>query len=199
MSTSEHPELEPRMTAKEVARFQTTLRTTRTYLEFGCGGSTRLAAEADVARIFSVDTDRNWIDACKRHPSIAPLVHEGRASFHWANVGPIGQWGYPADESRARHWPSYSLAIWGIVGSELPDTVLVDGRWRVSAAVQTLLRCGPETVLLFHDFHRQAYRNIMPFVRETELVNTLLVCRPKPDLDVRALANLGFASLMAPR
>ena len=187
------------MTTKEVARFQSILRTTRTYLEFGCGGSTRLAAEADLARISRWIRTGIGLTRASVTLSIAPRVREGRASFHWANVGPIGPWGYPADESRARHWPSYSLGIWDIVGSDLPDTVLVDGRWRVSVAVQTLLRCGPETVLLFHDFHRLTYGQIRPFVGETELVNTLLVCRAKQDLDLRALAKLGFASLMSPR
>ena len=186
------------MTAEEVACFEHILRSTRIYLEFGCGGSTRLAAQANVRRIYSVDTDQNWIEACIRHPSIAPLVEAGRAKFHWADVGPIGLWGYPADESRARHWPSYSLAIWDAVGRDLPDTVLVDGRWRVSTAVQTLLRCGPDTVILFHDFHRKRYKQIERFVRKAALVDSLLICRPKPGLDVRKLAILGFSSLMTP-
>ena len=186
------------MTAEEVTCFERILRDTRTYLEFGCGGSTRLAAEANVARIYSVDSDREWIEACRVHPSIAPLVEAGRAKFHWANVGPLGLWGYPADESRVRHWPSYSLAIWDAIGEDLPDTVLVDGRWRISTAVQTLLRCGPDTVLLFHDFHRKKYKQIKRFVRTTALVDTLLVCRPKPGLELRRLAILGCASLMTP-
>jgi hypothetical protein len=47
------------MIADEIAWVRRYLENTKIYLEFGCGGSTRLAAEAGVAKLFSVDTDRH--------------------------------------------------------------------------------------------------------------------------------------------
>ncbi|MEA2708673.1 MAG: hypothetical protein QOF78_1274 [Phycisphaerales bacterium] len=176
------------------------MRRSRIYLEFGCGGSTRLAAESGVSRLFSVDSDKNWVKRCRRHPSIAPLVADGRAILLSVKVGTVDTFGYPADRSDVLRWPNYSLAIWKKIGVALPDTVLIDGRWRVSTAVQSLLRCPPKTTMMFHDFTPRAhYHAILPFIDVVETVDSLLVYRAKPDLDLRRLIDLAFASLLVAR
>lgn len=191
--------LVPSMTASEIDCFRRHVQNARVYLEFGCGGSTKLAAEAGVGQIYSVDTDQEWVENCRRHPSIAPLVSEGRAIFQWIDVGPIKRWGYPTDRSHVDRWPSYSLSVWEKIEGT-PDVVLVDGRWRVSTAVQTLLRCPSSTKLLVHDFPlRASYHQILPFVEVIEEVDSLIVCHGKPGLDARALSLLGFASLFVTR
>jgi hypothetical protein len=193
-------ELTPRMTADEIACFLRHLQDAQVYLEFGCGGSTRLAAESGVAKLLSVDTDREWIKRCRKHPAIAPLVAEGRATLRWVNVGSIAKWGYPANEEHAKSWPDYSLAIWTEIGEGLPDVVLIDGRWRVSTTVQALLRCRAGTIMMFHDFPlRQSYAQILPFIDVLEQIDTLLVFRRKPETSLLDLADLGFRTLMIPR
>lgn len=191
--------LNPVMTPGEMDCFRRHVQDAHIYLEFGCGGSTRMAAESGVNKLFSVDTDKEWVLTCRRHPSIAPLVKAGRAVLQWVDVGPVSRWGYPADRQHTDRWPNYSLAIWDKIDG-VPDVVLVDGRWRVSTAVQTLLRCGENTKLLFHDFTlRASYSRILPFIEVIEEVDTLLVCRGKPEADLKALSLLGFASLFIAR
>jgi hypothetical protein len=175
------------------------MRQSKVYLEFGCGGSTQLAAEAGVSLLFSVDSNKDWVKRCRKQPWIAAMVASGRATLVPVKVGPLGRLGFPADESQRARWPNYSLAIWEKMGNTLPDTVLIDGRWRVSTAVQSLLRCPPETIMMFHDYTlRKTYRQIAPFIETIEEVETLLVYRARLDMDVRALAALGFATLFQP-
>jgi hypothetical protein len=176
------------------------MRQSKVYLEFGCGGSTQLAAEAGVSLLFSVDSNKDWVKRCRKQPWIAAMVASGRATLVPVKVGPLGRLGFPADESQRARWPNYSLAIWEKMGNTLPDTVLIDGRWRVSTAVQSLLRCPAETIMMFHDYYtpRLSYWRIQPFIEIVETVDTMLVYRAKPDMDVRALAALGCATLLQP-
>jgi hypothetical protein len=193
------PSLEPMMTARELACFKHRLARADIYLEFGCGGSTRLAAEAPVKRIWSVETDGRWIAKCRQHPTIAAAANAGRIDFVHVDVGPIRRFGYPLGKRTAQRWPDYYLRVWERI-EEPPDLVLVDGRFRIACAVQVLLRCPRETTVLFHDFTlRERYSTLLRFAEAVETVDTLAVLQAKPDLDRRDLALAGFAHLFDTR
>ena len=189
------------MSAAEVACFERRLGDAQSYLEFGCGGSTLVAAASPAAAIRSVDTDRAWIEKCQRHPDIAAAIAAGRLAFTHVHVGRTGRFGYPIGKSAVRRWPDYCLAVWDSFPADAPpDLVLVDGRFRLACAVQALLRCPPATTILFHDFTlRERYRLILDFAEAVEIVDTLAVLRTKPGLDQRALALFGFAHLFDTR
>jgi hypothetical protein len=185
--TSE-PSLKPRMTEREIAVLSRHASTARGYLEFGCGGSTVVAALAGAARIDSVDSDLGWIETCKAAPEIAPLVESGRAHFHHADIGATKDWGKPRGRAAAALWPHYYLGVWSSL-ERMPDVALVDGRWRVACALQALLRCDADAVILFHDFWpRTGYHEVLAFVDTVERADTLAVFRRKVDIDWRRVA-----------
>ncbi|MBB5694370.1 hypothetical protein [Muricoccus pecuniae] len=62
---------------------------------------------------------------------------------------------------------------------------MVDGRFRVACAMQVLLRCRPDAVLVMHDFssHRE-YHVVRGFARELAIAEDFSVFQRRPDFDV---------------
>lgn len=119
-------------------------------LEYGSGGSTVIASELPGKRIFSVESDPNWMadmQAWFNHaPGLSPVV------LHHADIGPVREWGQPADDRAFRKWPSYPHSVWELPGFKQPDVVLIDGRFRAATFATVALRITRPTVVLFDDY-----------------------------------------------
>ena len=55
------------MTANEIVLFTKHMSKASNYFEFGCGGSTVLAAKLGVQCITSVDTSKDWIEIVRQN------------------------------------------------------------------------------------------------------------------------------------
>ena len=119
--------MQPHMTAAEVTQFELQLAGLSSLLEFGCGGSTLVGAR-QVRRIVSVDSDPLWLAKVQ-----AEVAHEAVdfTPVH-IDIGPVGEWGYPIDESRLRDWPRYHTQIWRSMGGS-HDAEQIDRRFRVAS------------------------------------------------------------------
>ncbi len=185
--------MQPRMTAAEVTQLELQLAGLSSLLEFGCGGSTLVAAR-QVRRIVSVDSDPAWLaqvqaDIGGEAVEFTP-VH--------IDIGPVGDWGYPTDESRLRDWPRYHSQIWRGMGGS-PDAVLIDGRFRVACLLQAIIHCKPDCVLLFHDFtDRPQYHVVLKHVDVLARVDTLAVMRAKAQVDGKAVLHDLFDHYLIP-
>jgi hypothetical protein len=124
------------------------------FLEYGAGGSTVLAAEIGVPRIYSVESDRTFLRAVK--DAVAEIAPGAKLYDQYVDIGPTIEWGNPRDTSKAAKWPLYSSSIWHeiILKSEhAPDLVLIDGRFRVACFLATLVFSKPGTIVLFDDYY----------------------------------------------
>lgn len=166
--------------------FENRLRNTSSYLEYGSGGSTLLAARL-AASVVSVESDRVFADAVRRAVNSPGRKFSANVDVIHANIGLTEEWGYPVfttpTRRRVHAWQRYVVAPWARHPGFSPDTVLVDGRFRVACALETLLRCGPDTCILVDDYtdRRSVYG---PIERHAELVAThgrMAQFRKKPD------------------
>jgi hypothetical protein len=171
------------MEADELEFFKSFLRCAKSYVEFGCGGSTVLASSLIRGTIISLDSSANWLDsvgrACAKDPSHTQplLVH--------ADIGPTGDWGRPIDERCKGQWPLYSAKIWSIPNAGSADLYLIDGRFRVSCFIETLKRCRVDAVVLIHDFApRGGYHIIRDFAREIAVSSNLSAFVRREDFDL---------------
>jgi hypothetical protein len=186
------------MSEFERQRLAAALAQAKSYLEFGMGGSTLMAVRAGVGRIVAVESDPAWVAAVAAHAEIAPRLADSTVRLLHADIGPVAEWGRPADRSALRKWSNYITVAWtewarlGLV----PDLVLVDGRFRIACCLSCALVAGQRTdpiTVLMHDVDdaRPHYREVLGFFDEIESVETLLVMRPKRDVPVaRVLAAL---------
>ncbi len=184
LNRSDDPAL-PAMTKDELECFRRYLSKAKNYLEFGCGGSTRLAAKAEnIDTIWSVESDAIWVENLKKE------IDADRVTFQCPDLGPIGKWGIPTDREKRSEWPRYHSEIWELLDPSTLDLVLIDGRFRVACVMQTVLRVKADCTIMIHDFwNRPKYHHVLPFLNEKERVDSFGVFEPgEPKLvsDVQA-------------
>lgn len=150
-------------------------------LEYGSGGSTLMASDMTDKRIYTVESDRVWID--KLHawyvghpPASMPLLHH-------ADIGPTRNWGYPTDESTFRLWPGYAQGIWDHRDFLAPDVVLVDGRFRLACLLTVALRTKkPLTVLVDDYIDRPSYHEAEMMFGPPEMIGRMARFDLKPGM-----------------
>lgn len=134
--------------------------------EMGVGESTQVAVFTGVPRFTGVDGSTAWL----ANISAASPPHY---RFHWADIGAIGKWSIPQDDSTAPKWPFYSFAALA-AESEAFDFYLVDGRFRVASVFACFLhasRCGraPDGFRVgLHDFQRRHYHDVLQIANVVE-------------------------------
>jgi hypothetical protein len=172
--------LVPVMTKGELELLCTLLRSTDRYLEFGTGGSTRMAAMMVRQRITSVDSSAEWLDKvaeacrapeCRVQPDLVRV-----------DIGPVGRWGMPVDEQARDRWPLYHASIWERPEAWEADFCLVDGRFRVACFMQTLLHCRADTLIGIHDFARKQYHVVHEVARQVARVDELAIFVRRADV-----------------
>jgi len=180
--------LRPHMSEDEQRCYQEHLGRSETVVEFGLGGSTLLALRLpNITKFVGVDSDLEWIRKLNDTPEAAA---GGRsAKFLHADIGEVGAWGRPSNNEKIDSWPQYSLAPWGLIGR--PDLVFVDGRFRVSCIMESVLRGRSDTLTIVHDYwDRSEYHCTLPFLEWQESCGTLGVFTAKQGLNREAAAAL---------
>lgn len=137
-------------------------------LEYGSGGSTVLAGEVGTATVFSVESDADWAAKMERWFEANPPL--GRVILHYADIGPTKEWGLPANNRNVRKWPGYPNSIWDRPDFEHPDTVLIDGRFRLACFLTVLFRASRPVKVLWDDYAgRRRYHNAERLCRPVAL------------------------------
>jgi hypothetical protein len=160
------------------------------YLEYGSGGSTYLAATKQVSAIYSVESDAAFSSAVREKifadfPSVNLTIVN-------VDLGKTGEWGYPRNKKKSGNWHLYPIAVWQIMESRghSPDLVLIDGRFRVSCCLTSLLCARPGTRILIDDYaaRGEIYGIIERFSGPIEMIDRAALLTAHADLDIRELA-----------
>jgi hypothetical protein len=180
--------MRPNMSTREAVLFESILRCSTDYVEFGCGGSTVLAHSIGSRSIVAVDSSTEWLGKVR---SECPSTEKTRLTLIHVDIGPTKQWGFPADESTRARWPDYHTAPWADPTIADADCYLIDGRFRVACMLQTALRCPDHALLLFHDFApRGCYHSVREVLREIARAEALSVFQKPPNFDRLRTAEL---------
>lgn len=162
----------------------------RSYLEFGSGGSTVLAAKTTPV-IVSVESDKSFLQAVEAKVRQMPL-RPALAEFIHANIGITTRWGNPLVKrpttERVEHWARYPTAPWAVLQQAqiVPDTVLIDGRFRVACALESLAHLPPKSHsrILVDDYtSRPEYAPITEFGQLEGIHGRMAVFSQRPDFD----------------
>jgi len=131
----------------------------KVYGEYGCGQSTKWVIANTSAQVYCVDTSLEWINKVVLETSSAKNLHTQHV-----NLGEVGGWGYPINYSKRDDFNGYTDWIWE--QEEMPDVVLVDGRFRVACFLTSLLKAKQGTVIIFDDYlNRPHYHVVEEFVK----------------------------------
>lgn len=178
--------------AEEAEALRAAYDRARVILEYGSGGSTVLAAGLDGRTVFSVESDAAWLDRVEAWLAAHPPAADVR--LHRGDIGATKGWGYPASNGAFRKWPGYVLSVWDRPDFVQPDTILIDGRFRIACFLTALVRSTAPVTLLWDDYgDRPTYSRVEEFVRPTAVHGRLarfeLVPMPLPAGALRLLAE----------
>ncbi len=191
--------MQPMMSDREVNLLKRQYEASRVILEFGCGGSTKIACETNADRIYCVESDSDWIEKCSEVPEIKLRLKDGSLTFFHAFLGETISYGRPANKDGLAQWPAYASGVWSMMQSRNPDVILIDGRFRMSCLLQSLIRSSSETRILMHDFwSRPAYREALRYADILHSESDLVVLLPKKNLPLRDLAVRSIEYLLDP-
>lgn len=177
----------PHMTHAETKAFEALLSEANTYVEYGTGGSTRLAAK-HVDTIISVENDRRFANAVRRsfEGDSSPV---NTVTIDHASLGPSGNWGYPVftweTDRFAEQQEKYVESPWERLYQQekRPDLILIDGRFRVASTLYSLNQLSPlsDTRFFFHDFRKreETYSAIEPFIDVHQEVDSAIIFKKK--------------------
>lgn len=165
--------------------FKKILMETQVYGEYGCGASTRWVLRHTNSDILAVDTSIQWIESVTRR--LIP-ADQGRLKIHHADLGPLLSYGHPASYQHRNRFCDYTDWIWA--QAQKPDTVLIDGRFRVCCFLTSLKLADPGTKLIFDDYTERGYYHVVEdFIDRNGAYGrqALFIVPDKKDMDLEKL------------
>lgn len=182
----------PSMSVGGLARFRELMRQATCYLEYGSGGSTRLATRYKVARVYSVESDPIYAKAVRR--AVSWDMKKTIFKMVVPELGPTGPYGYPTDLSLCINWWRYPTQIWESIRADgaNPDVVLVDGRFRVFCFLISLLNAKPGTIILFDDYSNRLnrYGEIESVIKPLALHDRMAEFKVPEEINFRLVSDL---------
>lgn len=144
----------------------------RVILEYGSGGSTRIASQMPGKLVFSVESDRDY--ARKLRHEIRAGAPKSQVIVQHVDIGPTGAWGRVRDESHWRSFHRYPNAIWDAPFFRHPDVILIDGRFRAACLMTAMLRITRPVVVLFDDYRdRPRYQLVERLARPNRMIGRM--------------------------
>ena len=171
------------------------LNSSHYYFEYGTGGSTILSCRLDKKdfHMVAVESDKQWLSQLKQKGCLKSKEGDPRFSYHHADIGPTkmdkewffrriqGTLGYPVDKKSKDLWENYSKSIIRYSPDTI-DLVMIDGRFRIACALQSLLVTKPSTTIMIHDFFtRTHYHYILKYTDIIDCQHNMIVLRKKKD------------------
>lgn len=159
-------------TTREINLFTKHTLDLKSYLEFGCGGSTFNILYLTEANAISVESDFNFARQLLNNL----MIFGNRLNIFHVNIGAAKEWGVPVDDSSKASFSSYSSAIFNAInrGWGEIDTIFVDGRFRVACALKSI-KHYPNSKIIIHDFfdRLEIYGCLLEFLEYIDRVDTL--------------------------
>ncbi len=165
----------------------------RSILEYGSGGSTVMAAEMPGKGIFTVESDKSWLQGMQKWFDANPTP--SKPILHHGNIGPTAEWGYPEGETHWKQYNRYALSVWDRADFNHPDVVLIDGRFRAACFLTVLFRIKRGVTVYFDDYvDRPVYHSIERYAEPVETVGRMarfeLVPKAVPAVDLIYIMEL---------
>lgn len=177
----------PHMQLKEYYLLKELCKNKQVIVEYGSGGSTVYFLKQK-KRVYSVESDADFY---RLMCGLTIVKHAlcRNLTYRLIDLGPTAKWGIPVNTHSNLTWPDYYTAIWKDVHKEEKiDVVFIDGRFRVSCCLYSILRvlekgCN-DTLFIIHDFWlRKSYEVLLEFLDEYKSMITLASFTIKKDVD----------------
>lgn len=177
------------MSKNEIELFDNLIQKSQHYLEFGMGGSTIRALIKSKAKVYTVESSHDWIEAMREY-RIIRNQEKHRLRVFRVDIGPTREWGHPQSEDHHHLFEGYSSGVFKSINAGELDFILIDGRFRVACVLKTILAChGNERVrIMIHDFwNREEYHRVLEHLDVLDKVDTAGIFSIKKNVDLAAV------------
>ncbi|MFN9546399.1 MAG: hypothetical protein ACK6AD_04920 [Cyanobacteriota bacterium] len=178
-------------------------------LEYGTGGSTFLALEANEGNtLFGCETDSHWLNRLCLEVALRGLG--GRFFPIYQDIGATKEWGMPCFEKepytdargiRMLQAPGLPWEVMNRLGTS-PDVILIDGRFRVACFITCWANIQKPTTLIFDDYAgRPAYHVVEELTKPVEMVDRAAIFELTPQaglLNIKEFLNIYVSMLVNP-
>ncbi|MBO9681215.1 MAG: hypothetical protein J7502_00860 [Flavisolibacter sp.] len=178
----------PHMSWKEFKFFKEVCSNKKVILEYGSGGSTIWLLKKN-KKIYSVESNPDFYEYMNSIKLVKRSVD--KLQYRFIDLGPTNDWGKPLTTTHSNDWPAYYSEIWNDIDatSNKVDIVFIDGRFRVSCCLYTILKVleyrWQDTVFLFHDFwRRKKYHEVLEFLQEIKSAEQLAAFKIKDHINI---------------
>ena len=164
--------------------FKDVLKTSKIFGEYGCGSSTEWVLKNTNANILSVDSSRNWVDKI----SSGNAAYNKRIKLKHIDLGEVENWGRPISYEKSYNFINYFNWIWN--QDILPDTVLIDGRFRVCCFLTSIKYGKENTKIIFDDYNNRPYYHVVEkFVKKEQTCGrqALFIVENKKNINIDLL------------
>ena len=164
--------------------FKDLLKNSKNYGEYGCGLSTEWVLNNTNANILSVDSSKEWIDKI----SSKNVEYKKRLKLQHIDLGKVENWGRPVGYEKSYNFINYFKWIW--TQDILPDTVLIDGRFRVCCFLTSIKYANENTKIIFDDYNNRPYYHVVEkFVKKEQTCGrqALFIVKNKNDINIDLL------------
>ena len=188
--------IKPHMSVEKIQLLTDSFLRATNYLEYGIGGSTVLAAQKTMQTIIAIDSSEEWIGKVKT--DIEKSVFSGNIILLHANLGTTADWGYPSNELMVKNWPQYYASPWTSFRNFnlSPDLILIDGRFRTSCFLYSLLHCKAGTRILWDDYlNRPEYHFVEKVLQPQGLIEDMAIFSTNEYIDKQLVTSLLFENL----
>lgn len=147
------------------------------YFEWGSGSTTKIADKI-AKSVISVEGSLEWYNIMKKNKfrKSTELVYK--------NIGPTKSFSTPLFSNMSDEYISH------IKHTGKKDLILVDGRFRVACAISSYNRLSENGVLLFHDFHRKNYKDVLKIYYIYKRVESLVLLKPQKNVQSDRLVKI---------
>lgn len=163
------------MPDNQIQYFKNVINSCNNYMEFGSGGSTIYASEniGDVGMSF--ESDYGWYNNVKNK------INNDKYQIKYIDIeSKQNTFGYPGKNCNINKQKLYSTMFKEYINEINPDVVFIDGRYRVSCALQIHNYITDECRVLFDDFlNRKYYHIVLDYYEIINKVNTMVELRKK--------------------
>ena len=144
--------------------FKDVLVDTQLYGEYGCGASTDWVLNHTKASVMAIDTSKQWLDFVANKLS---ANQRDRFKYSHVDMGELRSWGRPISYANRKNFSLYTDWLWQ--QDQKPDTILIDGRFRVCCFLTTLKHAPVGTKILFDDYtDRPHYHLVEDYLKREE-------------------------------
>ena len=164
--------------------FKDVLKTSENFGEYGCGSSTEWVLKYTNANILSVDSSRDWVDKI----NLRNAEYNKRIKLKYIDLGEVENWGRPVGYEKSYNFINYFNWIWN--QDILPDTVLIDGRFRVCCFLTSIKYANENTKIIFDDYNNRPYYHVIEkFIKKEQTCGrqALFVVKNKNDINIDLL------------